>query len=98
MKQLENQASIYLTGMVSVHFSVSICPLLYRVSTCIANCSGRGYCHESTGVCTCDVNWTGEYCQDPVCPNNCYHKGVCINNQCHCNTGYTGMIDKYISN
>lgn len=58
-----------------------------------ADCSGHGVCIE--GVCTCDATWTGEACDEQVCPNNCsahHGQGECNREKhhCECARGFKG--------
>lgn len=38
---------------------------------CVADCSGRGECHN--GTCLCEIRFAGEYCNGPNLP---YHTGI----------------------
>lgn len=38
---------------------------------CVADCSGRGECHN--GTCLCEIRFAGEYCNGPNLP---YHAGI----------------------
>nr|AIG55553.1 secreted protein [Thraustotheca clavata] len=40
-------------------------------------CSNRGVCDYSTGVCMCTTGFTGNACQRRVCLNNCSGHGTC---------------------
>ena len=53
---------------------------------------GRGNCSEE-GVCECEKGWSGEQCQLPVCPNDCFTstgQGDCVDGVCLCVPEYTG--------
>uniref|UniRef100_A0A8C8SM68 Tenascin C n=1 Tax=Pelusios castaneus TaxID=367368 RepID=A0A8C8SM68_9SAUR len=53
-------------------------------------CNGRGnYSTEICG-CICEPGWKGPNCSEPECPNNCNHKGRCVNGRCVCEEGFTG--------
>eukprot|EP00499_Haloplacidia_sp_CaronLabIsolate_P015839 CAMPEP_0196773284 /NCGR_PEP_ID=MMETSP1104-20130614/2673_1 /TAXON_ID=33652 /ORGANISM="Cafeteria sp., Strain Caron Lab Isolate" /LENGTH=680 /DNA_ID=CAMNT_0042143429 /DNA_START=101 /DNA_END=2143 /DNA_ORIENTATION=- len=42
-----------------------------------AECSNRGTCDRTLGVCRCDSNFSGEACERMLCPNDCSGHGVC---------------------
>ncbi|XP_029467796.1 tenascin [Rhinatrema bivittatum] len=53
-------------------------------------CNGRGnYSTEICG-CTCEPGWKGPNCSEAECPENCNHRGQCINGKCVCDEGFTG--------
>ncbi|EQC31320.1 hypothetical protein SDRG_10922 [Saprolegnia diclina VS20] len=43
-----------------------------------AECGGRGTCDRSTGICTCDTDFTGSGCRRMRCPGDCNGHGVCL--------------------
>jgi len=71
-----------------------------------AECSSRGTCDRSTGLCECNDGFTGNACQRTTCPNKCSGKGECLTldhvdsnyagwdakmvQVCKCDPGYTG--------
>lgn len=42
-------------------------------------CSGRGVCDRTNGMCGCVAGYTGDACQRTSCPNDCSGNGVCQN-------------------
>lgn len=40
-------------------------------------CSNRGICDRSTGMCDCFENFEGIACERTICPNDCSMSGVC---------------------
>lgn len=42
-----------------------------------SECSDRGICDRSTGVCACLKGYEGKACQRTTCPNSCSNHGVC---------------------
>lgn len=40
-------------------------------------CSNAGYCDRTTGVCTCDIAYTGFACERLKCPSLCSGHGIC---------------------
>nr|XP_006816061.1 PREDICTED: fibropellin-1-like [Saccoglossus kowalevskii] len=67
-------------------------------------CLNNGVCeldpHDSTLYCSCQVDFTGDYCETEmlVCSDSvpCLNGGVCIEseagNECNCAEGYTGYL------
>ncbi|CAM9183112.1 unnamed protein product [Chrysoparadoxa australica] len=43
-----------------------------------AECSLRGACDRTTGVCSCDSGFEGQACERRTCPGNCYDHGRCL--------------------
>ncbi|XP_053138581.1 tenascin isoform X3 [Hemicordylus capensis] len=53
-------------------------------------CSGHGnYSNDHCG-CICEPGWKGPNCSEPECPQNCNHRGRCVDGKCVCDEGYTG--------
>jgi hypothetical protein len=40
-------------------------------------CSGRGACDRSSGVCQCVPGYAGPACERTTCPNDCSGHGIC---------------------
>src|SRR5690348_12040988 len=65
---------------------------------CTNKCSGNGVCYS--GICRCQMGWTGEDCSQckpklssnyaAFCPNNCSNNGYCSSDRCQCNFGWIG--------
>lgn len=45
--------------------------LMSDASSCTADCSGRGECHN--GTCVCEIRFSGDHCDGPNFP---YHAGI----------------------
>jgi len=65
------------------------------IKSCPSNCSNRGLCNATTGVCSCDTGYMGSDCntKTPIaCLNNCNENGTCDSTTgiCTCNDGYVG--------
>ncbi|KAL4231921.1 hypothetical protein ACF0H5_009497 [Mactra antiquata] len=70
-------------------YNMSGFTLTYSVGGCPYNCSGNGACTNST--CSCYTEYTGEYCQTQLCPNNCSgSNGRCTNDKCVCELEFKG--------
>ncbi|CAB3258471.1 unnamed protein product [Arctia plantaginis] len=55
------------------------------------NCSNHGECDD--GTCRCEKEWTGEACDQLVCPEECnaaYGGGTCITTGCACGAARRG--------
>ena len=62
---------------------------------CPNNCSNKGNCNTTTGVCSCNQGYSGNDCGTvvPICPGTpkCNGRGICnTNGTCSCNQGYSG--------
>ncbi|CEF67291.1 Teneurin-3 [Strongyloides ratti] len=53
----------------------------------VPNCNNNGYCN-SNGICECKEGWTGAFCNEKVCENNCNDRGICKEGKCYCENGY----------
>lgn len=42
-----------------------------------AECSNKGACDRTTGMCKCFAGYTGSACQRTTCPKDCSGRGVC---------------------
>lgn len=43
-----------------------------------AECSDRGICDRTAGLCTCFAGYEGAACQRTSCPNQCSGHGLCV--------------------
>jgi len=48
-----------------------------------AECSARGLCDHTTGICTCDEGFEGLACNRMTCPNDCSGHGSCRSMKYH---------------
>lgn len=61
-------------------------------------CSGRGSCNRTSGLCSCPPGWRGVDCSHTDCPGSpdCNHHGECVVNgttdavECRCSPGWIG--------
>lgn len=53
----------------------------------VPNCNNNGYCNNN-GICECKEGWTGMFCDEKICENNCNDHGICKNGKCYCENGY----------
>ncbi|KAK6741696.1 hypothetical protein RB195_009519 [Necator americanus] len=56
---------------------------------CEADCNGHGECLQG-GRCRCAPGFTGEACEEPVCPVVCSGNGVFSGGACVCKAGFKG--------
>ncbi|XP_018328225.1 fibrillin-2 isoform X2 [Agrilus planipennis] len=57
--------------------------------TCKAICMNGGTCKDRK--CLCKPGFTGDYCTEPICVENCKNGGRCIGpDRCACVFGFTG--------
>jgi cysteine-rich repeat protein len=63
---------------------------------CQALCENGGYCDSDIGACLCpDRNeWTGLYCDVPICIRGCDHGGMCLTPDL-CTGCLPGWVGKY---
>jgi hypothetical protein len=98
LPQYENDRSLLLTlqGSALLYFFTDAAAdakgfnLTYWTD-CSHNCSGNGVCRNGS-QCVCDSGWTGELCEERICPNSCSSNGVCnpATKLCSCEDPYTG--------
>lgn len=43
----------------------------------VVECSNKGICDRSTGLCTCFANYEGISCEKNTCPSDCHDRGLC---------------------
>lgn len=41
-------------------------------------CSAKGTCDRTTGICGCFENYEGVACERTICPNDCSGNGFCF--------------------
>lgn len=63
-------------------------------------CGGNGYCMNS-GICLCKEGYNGEGCENKECSKGsngleCSGNGECINGECVCYTGFSGILCELI--
>lgn len=55
------------------------------------DCLNRGECDYFNGVCKCFDDYSGNYCQNKNCINNCNNNGYCNENgTCTCKNKFIG--------
>lgn len=59
------------------------------VVRCEAECNGHGECLHG-GRCRCASGYTGEACEEPICPVVCSGNGVFSGGVCVCRPGFKG--------
>lgn len=59
---------------------------------CAPACGAAGMCNPETRQCDCSPGFTGETCETEIkqCPNFCSNKGLCMDGECMCGTGWSG--------
>merc|ERR1719502_14537 len=58
-------------------------------------CSNRGSCDRTTGICTCYAGFTGEACQRTSCTNDCNGHGRCQSLEQYAGTNYDDNAEQY---
>ncbi|OQR82464.1 hypothetical protein ACHHYP_15968 [Achlya hypogyna] len=53
-------------------------PTAKNTAHALVECSNRGLCDYTTGVCQCFPGYEGKACDRTSCPNACNHHGVCL--------------------
>ncbi len=75
-----------------------LCQLNYRGDRCESHicqvqspCLNGGTCVYD-GSCICPDGYTGDVCQVDLCDDvQCQHGGHCVEGQCQCQPGFTGI-------
>lgn len=98
------------SGVMTIVFQANVSTMsptkgftaIYDVRTCQEDCDGNWHCAnededetEDDEVCECNVGFTGDDCEEEICPDNCgllAGRGTCDDNLkvCMCNAGYRG--------
>ncbi|ETV70385.1 hypothetical protein H257_14065 [Aphanomyces astaci] len=53
-------------------------PTANNVAHAPSECSNRGLCDYSTGLCQCFPGYEGKACERTACPNQCSRRGICL--------------------
>ena len=61
----------------------------------LMECSGRGVCDRTSGVCGCTTGYTGDACQRTLCPVDCSGHGTCQSLGYFYDEGRGGNSDVY---
>ncbi|KAG9412062.1 hypothetical protein AC1031_017693 [Aphanomyces cochlioides] len=53
-------------------------PTANNAAHAMTECSNRGLCDHSTGLCQCFPGYEGMACERTSCPNQCSRRGICL--------------------
>jgi hypothetical protein len=94
--------TLSLSTSDGMHFQISSQPC--KIKNCSFVCEKKSslkcnrQCIYPNGICmypkcVCNDGWKGVNCEEFVCSNNCFDRGVCVGpNICKCRAGWTGKL------
>lgn len=82
---------VYIYFYSDAAYNMSGFNITFSIDSCPRNCSNHGVCVGDR--CTCDADYKGQACDQPICPNDCSGHGICdrTEHKCICNYGYIGI-------
>ncbi|OTF80446.1 hypothetical protein BLA29_001100 [Euroglyphus maynei] len=82
---------VYIYFYSDAAYNMSGFNISFSIDSCPRNCSNHGVCVGDR--CTCDADYKGLACDQPICPNGCSGHGICdrTEHKCICNYGYIGI-------
>ncbi|QQP51301.1 Uncharacterized protein FKW44_012623, partial [Caligus rogercresseyi] len=89
---LSSSGSMHLILYSDTNYALSGFSAVYNAFPCPRNCSERGTCSPTEGICTCQEGYSGEDCSFLSCPGGCKPGGQCSlkEEKCICLPGFTG--------